>query len=162
MYKLIAKLQKTNMATLSNPTFQVDTLTGMPSDYRVWGTVTVGLTPFENSLIQMGYPLYLQSNIWADDTSSIALAEGPSPSDYRNNTDDLIFAYFANQPITGPGTYTVSAIIPRRVLDEDNYWSGERDEAYNTFYLESRSHPFPSDINYVWTHSPTVTGIAGT
>jgi len=110
----------------------------------------------------MGYPLYLQSNIWADDTSSIALAEGPSPSDYRNNTDDLIFAYFANQPITGPGTYTVSAIIPRWVLDEDNYWSGERDEAYNTFYLESRSNLFPSQINYVWTHSPTVTGIAGT
>jgi hypothetical protein len=161
MYKLIAQLQKTNMATLSNPTFQVDTLTGMPSDYRVWGTVTVGLTPFENSLIQMGYPLYLQSNIWADDTSSIALAEGPSPSD-TNNTNDLIFAYFANQPITGPGTYTVSAIIPRRVLDEDNYWSGERDEAYNTFYLESRSNPFPSHIDYTWTRSPTVTGIAGT
>jgi hypothetical protein len=90
------------MATLSNPTFQVDTLTGMPSDYRVWGTVTVELTPFENSLIQMGYPLYLQSNIWADDTSSIALAEGPSPSDYRNNTDDLLFSY-TNQTLPDQG-----------------------------------------------------------
>jgi hypothetical protein len=147
------------MATLSNPTFQVDTLTGMPSEYLVWGTVTVELTPFENSLIQMGYPLHLQSNIWADDTSSLALNEGPSPSDYANNTDDLLFSY-TSLNISGPGTYRVSAIIPRWVVDEDNYWSGERDEAYNTFSLVSGSNLFPS--HPIWTKSPTVTGVAGT
>jgi hypothetical protein len=146
------------MATLSNATFQVDTLTGMPSVYHVWGTVTVGLTPFEISLIQMGYPLELQTNIWADDTSSVALAEGPSPSDYGSN-DDLLFSY-TSQNITTPGTYTVSAIIPRWVVDEDNSWSGERDEAYNKFNLISGSNFLPS--NPIWTRSPTVTGIAGT
>jgi hypothetical protein len=147
------------MATLSNATFQVDTLTGMPSEYLVWGTVTVGLTPFENSLIQMGYPLYLQTNIWADDTSALALSEGHSPSDYWNNTDDLLFSY-TSLNITAPGTYTVSAIIPRWVVDEDNSWSGERDEAYNKFNLVSGSNLFPS--HPIWINSNTVTGIAGT
>jgi hypothetical protein len=157
MYKLITQLQKINMATLSNPSFQVDTLTGMPSMYHVWGTVTVELTPWEISLIQQGYPLQLQTSIWADDTSPIALAEGASPGDY-GSYDDLLFSY-NSQNITAPGTYQVGAIIPRWVVDEDNYWFGERDEAYNKFTLISGSSFLPSNI---WTKSPTVTGIAGT
>jgi hypothetical protein len=156
MYKLITQLQKINMANLSNPTFQVDTLTGMPSVYHVWGTVTVELTPWEISRIQMGYPLQLQTSIWADDTSPVALAEGPSPGDY-GSYDDLLFSY-NSQNITTSGTYTVAAIIPRWVVDEDNYWWGERDEGYNKFTLISGSNSFlPSNI---WAKSPTVTGIA--
>jgi len=145
------------MATLSNPTFQVDVLTGMPYDYHVSGTVNVELSPFEIFLIQMGLPLQLQSNIWADDTSPVALAEGPSPSDY-GNSDDFLFSY-TTQNITAPGTYAFNAIVPRWRLDEDNSWAGERDEAYNRFSLVSGSNLFP--INNIVINSPTVTGVVG-
>ena len=145
------------MATLSNPTFQVDTLTGMPYYYLVSGSVTVGFTPSEISLIQAGFPLQLQSNIWADDTSSLALTDGPSPSDY-GNSDDLLFSYTI-QNISAPGTYTVNAIVPRWRLDEDNSWAGERDEAYNRFSLVSGSNLFT--LNPIVINSPTVTGVVG-
>jgi hypothetical protein len=145
------------MATLSNPTFQVDALTGMPYHYLVSGTVTVGLTPFEISLIQIGYPLELHSNIWADDTSFLALADGPSPSDY-GNSDDLLFSYTI-QNISAPGNYTVNAIVPRSLLNEDNSWAGERDEGYNRFSLVSGSNLFPS--NSIAINSPLVMGVVG-
>jgi hypothetical protein len=146
------------MATLSNPTFQVDALTGMPNHYLVSGTVTVGLTPFEVSLIQMGFPLQLQTDIWADDTSPLALTEGPSKSDYIRNYDDLLFLY-PTQNISAPGTYTVNAIVRREYLDEDNYWAGERDEAYNKFSLVTGnpSNLFPS--NRIEINSPPVMGV---
>ena len=145
------------MATLSNPTFQVDGVTGMPYHYLVSGTVTVGLTPFEISLIQMGFPVQLQSNIWADDTSPLALTDGRSPSDY-GNSDDLLFSY-PIQNISAPGNYTVNAIVPRWLLDEDNYWVGERDEGYNRFSLVSGSNLFPS--NSIVINSPPVMGVVG-
>jgi hypothetical protein len=145
------------MATLSNPTFQVDALTGMPHHYLVSGTVTVGLTPFEISLIQMGFPVQLQSNIWADDTSPLALTDGHSPSDY-GNSDDLLFSY-PIQNISAPGNYTVNAIVPRWLLDEDNSWAGERDEGYNSFSLVGGSNLFPS--NPIVINSPPVMGVVG-
>jgi len=145
------------MATLSNPTFQVDVLTGMPYDYHVSGTVNVELSPFEIFLIQMGHPLKLQSNIWADDTSPVALAEGPSPSDY-GNSDDFLFSY-TTQDITAPGTYAFNAIVPRWRLNEDNSWAGERDEAYNRFSLVSISNLMP--MYNIEINSPTVTGVVG-
>jgi len=144
------------MATLSNPTFQVDALTGMPHHYLVSGTVTVGLTPFEISLIQMGFPVQLQSNIWADDTSPLALTDGRSPSDYGNSSDDFLFLY-PTQNISAPGTYTVNAIVPRWRLDEDNSWAGERDEAYNRFSLVGGSNLFP--LNPIVINSPPVMGV---
>jgi hypothetical protein len=105
----------------------------------------------------MGLPLKLQSNIWADDTSPVALAEGPSPSDY-GNSDDFLFSY-TTQNITAPGTYAFNAIVPRWRLDEDNSWAGERDEAYNRFSLVSISNLFP--MNNIEINSPTVTGVVG-
>jgi hypothetical protein len=143
------------MATLSNPTFQVDALTGMPSHYLVSGTVTIGLDPFEISLIQMGYPVQLHSNIWADDTSPLALADGPSPSDY-GNSDDLLFSYTI-QNISAPGNYTVNAIVPRSLLNEDNSWAGERDEGYNRFSLVGGSNLF--QLNSIAINSPLVMGV---
>ena len=145
------------MATLSNPTFQVDALTGMPYHYLVSGTITVGLTPFEISLIQMGFPVQLQSNIWADDTSPLALTDGHSPSDY-GNSDDLLFSY-PSLNISAPGNYTVNAIVPRWLLDEDNFWAGERDEGYNRFSLVGGSNLFPS--NPIVINSPPVMGVVG-
>jgi hypothetical protein len=143
------------MATLSNPTFQVDALTGMPHHYLVSGTVTIGLDPFEISLIQMGYPVQLHSNIWADDTSPLALADGPSPSDY-GNSDDLLFSY-PIQNISAPGNYTVNAIVPRSLLNEDNSWAGERDEGYNRFSLVGGSNLF--QLNSIAINSPLVMGV---
>jgi hypothetical protein len=143
------------MATLSNPTFQVDALTGMPHHYLVSGTVTIGLDPFEISLIQMGYPVQLHSNIWADDTSPLALADGPSPSDY-GNSDDLLFSYTI-QNISAPGNYTVNAIVPRSLLNEDNSWAGERDEGYNRFSLVGGSNLF--QLNSIAINSPLVMGV---
>jgi len=145
------------MATLSNPTFQVDILTGMTHDYRVSGTVNVELTPSEMYFIQMGFPFQLQSNIWADDTSFLALTDGSSPTDY-GHSDDLLFS-FTTQNITVSGTYAFNAIVPRWLLNEDNSWAGERDEAYNRFSLVSGTSLSLS--NNIAINSPTVTGVVG-
>ena len=107
------------MATLSNPTFQIDTITGMPYDYLVSGTVTVGLTPFEIPFIQMRFPLQLQSTISADNTSFLALTDGSSPSGYGSN-NDLSFSYTTQN--SAPETYTVNAtanaIVPQNKMKE--------------------------------------------
>jgi hypothetical protein len=129
----------------------------MPYDYRVSGTVNVEFAPYEISLIKMGFPLQLQCNIWADDTSPLALTDGPSPSDY-GSSDDFLFSFTA-QNITAPGTYAFNAIVPRWLLNEDNSWAGERDEAYNRFSLVSGSNLFPS--NNIVINSPTLTGVVG-
>jgi hypothetical protein len=130
------------MANLSNPNFQVDILTGMPDNYQVTGTVNVELSPFEAYLVNVGLPLQLQSDIWGEDAGF-------------NGTDDHLFS-FTSQSITGPGTYTFSAIIPRGVLNEDSSWFDNRDELYDRFTLTSGSNFFPVNIA---TNSPEITGI---
>jgi hypothetical protein len=155
------------MATLSNPTFQIDILTGMPNDYRVRGTVNVELTPFEMSLINMGLPLQLQSNLWEDDESSEARNGNDPPiggfgyigkiTGGEDGKDDLLFS-FTTQNITAPGTYTFEATVPRNVLNEDaSFWAGNnRDEVYNKFSLVSGSNLFPLNIA---TNSPLIIGL---
>jgi hypothetical protein len=131
------------MATLSNPRFEVDVLTGMPNDYRVIATVNVELTQFETFLVNAGLPLELQSNIFADD--------GPS------SRDDLLFP-FTTQNITAPGTYSFSAIIPRGLLNEDDTAFNRVDEVYSKFSLISGTNLFPVNIE---TDSPIITGQFG-
>jgi len=142
------------MATLSNPTFQIDILTGMPNDYRVSGTVHVELTPLEMFFINMGNPLQLQSNLWGDDTSSLAHRDSPFPPSCWA-TDDLLSS-FTTQSITASGTYRFEATVPRWILNEDTPWEGERDEVYNRFRLGSGSNVLPLDTS---TYSPTITGL---
>lgn len=129
------------MATLSNPTFEIDILTGLPNDYQVRGTVNVELTPFETFLVNAGLPLNLQSNLWGDDGG-------------LNGRDDHLFS-FTTQSITAPGTYSFSAIVPRGVLNEDSSFFDNRDEVYNRFSMISGSNLFPLDVA---TNSPTITG----
>lgn len=157
------------MATLSSPTFQIDILTGMPNDYRVRGTVNVELTPFDMSLINMGLPLQLQSNLWGDDESSEARSGNDPPiggwgyissmTGGEDGKDDLLFS-FTTQSITAPGTYTFEATVPRKVLNEDaSLWAGNnRDEVYNKFSLVSGSNLFPLNIA---TNSPLIVGLFG-
>jgi hypothetical protein len=138
------------MASLSNPTFQIDILTGMPNDYRVSGTVNVELSPFEMFLVNSGLPLQLQSNLWGNDS---AFYDGNSSS-----SDDQLFS-FTSQSITAPGTYTFDAIVPRGVLNEDRLllnWGNLPDEVYNKFSLVSGTNLFPLNIS---TNSPTITGL---
>jgi hypothetical protein len=129
------------MASLSNPTFEIDILTGMPNDYQVKGTVNVEFTPFETFLINAGLPLQLQSQLWGND--------GGNGAD-----DDYLFS-FTPQNITAPGTYSFSAIVSRGVLDEDNSLFDNRDEVYNRFNLVSGTNLFP--VNIV-TRSPEISG----
>jgi hypothetical protein len=131
------------MATLSNPTFQVDILTGMPNDYRVRGTVNLELTQFETFLINAGLPLRLESNIWSEDAGEI------------ERTDDLLFS-FSSQSITAPGTYQFEAIIPRGILNEDSSLFDNSDEIYNRFSLVSGTNLF--QINVAPINSPIITG----
>jgi hypothetical protein len=133
------------MANLSNPTFQIDILTGMPNDYRVTGSVKVELSPFETFLVNAGLPLKLQSTLWGDDGGF-------------NGADDNLFS-FSTQNITAPGTYTFSAIVRRGVLNEDDSLFDKRDEVYNRFSLVSGSNLFPINVSPI--NSPTITGTFG-
>lgn len=120
------------MATLSNPTFEVDILTGMPNSYVVKGTVNVELTPFETFLVNAGLPLQLKSDLWGNDGG-------------LNGKDDLLFS-LAPQSITTPGTYSFNTTVPRGVLNEDNSLFDKRDEVYTRFNLVSGSNLFPVNI----------------
>jgi len=131
------------MATLSNPRFEVDILTGMPNDYRVISTVNIDFTPFEAFLVNAGLPLQLQSHIWAYDQG------------LADSTDDLLFS-FPTQSITAPGTYTFTATVPRSLLNEDNTFYDKSDELYSKFSLVSGSNFFPLNIA---TDSPQVRGL---
>jgi len=130
------------MANLSNANFQVDILTGMPDTYQVTGTVNVELTQFETNLVVLlGLPLELKSDLWGEDAG-------------LNGTDEQLFS-FTSQSITGSGTYTFCATVPRGVLNEDNSLFDKRDEVYNRFTLQSGSNFFPVNIA---TNSPKITG----
>jgi hypothetical protein len=132
------------MASLSDPTFQVDILTGMPNDYRVTATVTLVLDPFETLLVNAGLPLELRSNIWGDD--------GPSTRDH------LLFS-FTTQNITAAGPYSFSAIIPRdRLNEDDGRFINREDEVYSKFNLVSRTNFFSINLE---TDSPIITGLFG-
>ena len=119
------------MASLSNPTFQVDILTGSPN-VKVTGTVNVVLSQFETSLIQLGLPLKLQSELWGNDGGF-------------NGADDYLFT-LPTQNITGSGTYTFTATIAKGILNEDNSWLDKRDEVYNRFRMVSESNFFPVNV----------------
>jgi hypothetical protein len=134
------------MANLSNPTFEVDILTGLPNDYQVRGTVNVELSPFETFLVNAGLPLQLQSNIFGDDGGFLS-----------GGADDLLFS-FTTQNITSPGTYSFSAIIPRGVLNEDNSLFNRDDEVYSKFSLVSGTNLFPLNVQ---ANSSLITGKFG-
>jgi hypothetical protein len=119
------------MATLSNPTFQVDILTGSPN-VTVTGTVNVVLDQFETFLINAGLPLRLESELWGNDGG-------------LNGADDYLFT-LPSQNITKAGTYTFSATIPKGILNEDNSWFDQRDEVYNKFRMVSGSNVFPVNV----------------
>jgi hypothetical protein len=128
------------MATLSNPTFQVDILTGSPN-VKVTGTVNVVLDQFETFLVNSGLPLRLESQLWGEDGGF-------------NGADDLLFS-FSSQNITKAGSYTFSATIPKGVLNEDNSLFDRRDEVYNKFRMVSGSNLFPLNVT---ANSPTIYG----
>jgi hypothetical protein len=133
------------MASLSNPHFQIDILTGMPNDYVVTGTVNVELSQFEMFLVNAGLPLELESNLWGDDGG-------------LNGADDHLVSFTA-QKITGPGTYSFSTTVPIGKLNEDHSWFDQTDEIYNRFSMVSKSELFPITVQPI--NSPTITGDFG-
>lgn len=120
------------MASLSNPNFQVDILTGLPHDYRITGTVNVELTQFETFLVNAGLPLQLQSHVWGEDGGF-------------NGIDELLFS-FPTQNINAPGTYKFEAIVPRHILNEDRSIFDNIDEISNRFKMVSGSNLFPVNV----------------
>jgi hypothetical protein len=128
------------MATLSNPTFQIDRLTGLPflNQYLlISGSVNVELSLSDFYLINnLKTPLQLQSTLWGDDGGL--------------NEDDLLFS-FPSRRITASGTYSFSKLLPSRVLNEDSSWFDNTDEVYNRFTI-------PNGFNLVTTNSRTITG----
>jgi len=129
------------MASLSNPSLQIDLLTGSPT-YKVTATVNVQLDPFETFLVNAGLPLQLQSKLWGNDGG-------------LNGADDSLVS-FTPQSVTRPGTYTFTANFARGTLNEDNSWFDDRDEVYSRFSLVSGSNLFP--INVPSIASPDITG----
>lgn len=131
------------MASLSNPRFQVDILTGMPNDYQVTATVNVELSSFESFLVGNGLGLELRSTLFGDDGGFLS-----------GGKDDNLFS-FSTRSITAPGTYTFQAIVPRGVLNEDNSLFNKDDEVYSKFTLTSTTNLFPLNTE---VKSPLITG----
>lgn len=129
------------MASLSNPNFQIDVLTGLPNDYRISGNVTVELTQFETFLVNAGLPLQLQSHVWGEDGGLYG-------------RDELLFS-FPSQNINAPGTYRFEAIVPRHVLNEDRSIFDQTDEISNRFKMVSGSNFFPLNVE---TLAPDIIG----
>jgi len=137
------------MATLSRPTLKIDVLTGTPN-HRVTATVNVQLTKEEDALInpgrgKTGIPVNLKSNLWGDDGG-------------LNGADDNLFL-FPLQKITRSGTYTFTANVPRKVLNEDSSFWNNDDEIYSRFSLVSGSNLFP--ITAIAINSPVIKGQFG-
>jgi len=128
------------MATLSNPTFQVDILTGSPN-VKVTGTVNVVLDQFETFLVNAGLSLKLESELWGNDGGF-------------NGADDYLFT-LPSQNITKPGTYTFTATIAKGILNEDDSLFDKKDEVYNKFRMVSGTNLFP--VNVV-AKSPDIQG----
>ena len=129
------------MATLSNPTFEIDLLTGMPGEAIVTATVNVELEPLDTFLIAGGLGLELRSELRGEDGG-------------LNGTDENLF-YFPSQNITSAGTYTFEATVSLGTLDED--WVGG-DEVYNSFRLVSTNNIFPLNTQL---SSPIIEGSFG-
>jgi len=115
------------MATLSNPTLEIDRLTG--ETYRVTAKVNVQFTPTElywmnPSRGRAVVPVELKSNLWGDDDVDLILGQ-----------DDNLFS-FPTRKITRSATYTFSAVVAGSVLDEDPGFFTP-DEIYNKFSLVS-------------------------
>ena len=131
------------MATLSDPTFEIDLLTGMPGMANVSATVTVGLEPVETFLTSVGLSFQLSSEIRGEDGG-------------LNGTDENLF-YFPSQNITSGGTYTFEATVTLGTLNEDRGLFNEGDEVYNRFGLESRGSTLFSSFN-TQLSSPIIEG----
>jgi hypothetical protein len=129
------------MATLSNPTFEIDLLTGMPGDAVVTGTVYVDLEPLDTFLIGGGLSLELQASIWGEDGG-------------LNGTDEQLFL-FPSQNITAEGTYTFTTTVSRGILNEDSSIFDQTDEVYSHFNLVSKNNIFPLNTS---TSSPFIDG----
>jgi hypothetical protein len=137
------------MATLSNPTLQIDPLTG--TTYRVTAKVTVQFTPWELSLInpgsgRAGLPVKLKSNLWGYDGDDRD----------REGADDSLLL-FPTRNITRSGTYTFSKDVSGRILNED-IGLRSQDEIYNAFSLVSES---PTLISNKTRNSPIVRAFYG-
>jgi hypothetical protein len=116
------------MATLSNPSIEIDPITGVK--YRVTVTVNVELAPFDMALINAGKTLTLKSSVWGED-------------DWFTGGDDFLFS-FTSQNITGSGFYSFSEIVPYTTIDEDNSFLNYSDEIYGTISLTTNIQlPFP-------------------
>ena len=117
------------MATLSNPTLEIDILTGT-TNYVVTAKVRVDFTPEELSLInptsgRPALPVQLKSRLWGSDIGEPTLGG-----------NDLLLT-FPTRNITRSATYTFSRTVSGTVLNEDVGRVPQRDEIYNQFSLVS-------------------------
>ncbi|MBD2246290.1 hypothetical protein H6G96_37285 [Nostoc sp. FACHB-892] len=113
------------MASLSNPTLQIDLLTG--SDPNVTATVNVTLTPFENFVVSQGLVnLQLAVKLVGEDGNF-----------FNGGNDDLYF--FPTKNFTNAGINTFQALVSLGTLDEDI----GNDEIFANFTLQSTEQAFP-------------------
>jgi hypothetical protein len=136
------------MATLSNPTLEIDALTG--ETYRVTAKVNVQFTPTElywmNPSRGRGVvSVELKSNLW-----------GYDGGDFLLGGDDNLFS-FPTRKMTKSATYTFSAVVARSVLNEDSFLFNP-DEIYNKFSLVSNN---TTKVPYRARNSPIIEGDFG-
>jgi hypothetical protein len=132
------------MANLSNPTLEIDLITGLPDQAIVTATVNVELEPFDTFLIAGGLDLELRSELKGEDGG-------------LNGTDEGLYL-FPTQNITTGGTYTFQAIVSLGTLNEDRGLFNGGDEVYNNFSLVSTSNLFPLNTQL---SSPIIEGSFG-
>lgn len=132
------------MASLSNPTLEIDLLTGTPGTANVIATVNVELSQFDTFLIFGGLGLQLGSELRGEDGG-------------LNGGDDGLFS-FPTQNITNGGTYTFEATVSLGTLNEDRGLFNTGDEIYNNFTLVSTSEIFPLNTSL---SSPIIEGSFG-
>jgi hypothetical protein len=138
------------MPTLSNPTLDIDILTGT-TNYLVTAKVRVDFTSRELSRInppsgEPGISVQLRSQLWGSDRGEPTLGDN----------DQLLT--FPTRNITRSQTYIFSRVVSGTVLNEDIGRLPERDEIYNTFRLVSAA---PELISNRLRNSPIIRGYYG-
>lgn len=118
------------MATLSNPTLQINANSTNSANVDVIATVSVDLSRLDEFIVGNGLAdLTLTAKLRGEDAG------------LRGGDEDL-FLFNSAPKIFNDGTYTFQATIPRGTLNEDKL-IGARDEIYSNFNLLSSEKTFP-------------------
>ncbi len=127
------------MPTLSNPTLQINLVSGT-SQVKITAGVKVAFDSVEENFIKLlGLKFKLRCRLWGEDGG---FNGGPDP-----------IVWLPSKIVTADGTQTFTKTMDRSLLDED--WEGN-DEIYARFTCQSTTPSFPLPAAPV--NSATITG----